>query len=72
MNSRQPDFDWHKPGVWAMIRPGADELRLRIVHLDVCTPWSCRAEFLRAVGRSWSTCVKMGYYVQQFVEVDHE
>lgn len=71
-NSRQPDFDWHKPGVWAMVQPGPGDMRSRILHLDSTTPWACRAHFLHLVGRTWSACVKMGYYVQQYVEVDHE
>lgn len=58
LNSNQPDFDWHEPGIWIAVHPedGPDTM--------FCsnTPHACRADLRRGVG---SECG--GWTIQKLV-----
>lgn len=63
LNSNQPDFDWHERGVWIAIHPedGPD------TQFAAATPWACRAELMRALGRPWEA-LRGAWMIQKFVE----
>lgn len=63
LNSNQPDFDWHERGVWVAIHPedGPD------TQFAASTPWSCRAELMRALGKPWKALCG-AWVIQKFVE----
>ena len=60
-NSKDPDFDWHKTGIYVMYSP---ENRPLFSTLDA-TAWGCRAEMIRNDGPGWSKLAERGYYVQE-------
>lgn len=63
MNSNELDFNWHRYGVWMVIKPDNTP---EYSSIDV-TPYSCRASFSRFFNRSWTELNEVGYYIQEFL-----
>lgn len=63
MNSKDPNFDWHKPGIWVMCNPAG------VPMLDAvnASPWGCRSDWQRQANGPWSRMAEQGWYVQEFV-----
>jgi hypothetical protein len=61
-NSTQPDFDWHRNGVWMALADGA-----AILDTVANTPHGSRAALLRKVNRRWSALQEAGFVIQSFM-----
>jgi len=62
MNSKDKDFDWHAPGVWAAIGPdGIPEYETM-----ASSPYSCRASLIGRKNRRWSALETDGWVIQQY------
>ena len=67
--SKDANFDWHKPGVWVVLRPpvsGFTERQL-IQYLSATTPCGCRAEYLHEANPGpWADLEGLGYYIKEY------
>lgn len=61
MNSRDPDFDWHRNGVFIATHNGAP-----FFDAVANTGYGCRAELVRALNRRWSVLQAEGWVVQEY------
>lgn len=62
MNSKQPDFDWHRKGLWLPVYDGSPALSCADE-----TPYGARAKLLRIANKPWSQLEDEGFVIQSFV-----
>lgn len=65
MNSNDPNFDWHKAGVWMVHDPKGEPQLASIAD----NPYGARAQFLRIINQRWSALAAEGYVVQEYEPV---
>ena len=61
MNSLDPDFDWHRQGVFIATHDGAP-----FFGSIASNGYGCRVELVRALNRPWSALQGEGWVVQEY------
>lgn len=68
MRSTDPNFNWHRHGIWIMHSPQGEPL----VELTATTPYSCRAEACRIMNKRASQLEAEGFYIQGYAAMESE